>query len=304
MLSPVIQRLIRFDKIAVLTDLGEDSEKMLRYAASLARWYGSKLALVHACTPEFPASIPPEPLPNWPVDGARPRECAEEQLKALSLKLGLQDLAPKCIVRESGIGLLLAELTEYRPNLLILATHGREGIRKWLLGSVTEGVFRKVQWPVLVLGPHCCTKDHTEQLQLRSVVYATDLSGVSVTALQYAAGIAQDHDAQLVALHVEPNNRQGFTFDRVMSLQRLQDWLHDRIDGLSYTLRGVEYAAEFGRPAAIITETACLRDADLLVLGARGLGAVSAPASHFLGGTAYDVICCAKCPVLIVPQPR
>jgi nucleotide-binding universal stress UspA family protein len=303
MLSPVVQRLIRFDKLAVLTDLGEDSEKMLRYAASLARWYGSKLALVHACIPELPA-IPPEPLPNWPVNGARSKECAEEKLKTLTLKLGLQDLEPKCIVRESGIGLLLADLTEYRPDLLVLATHGREGIRKWLLGSVTEGVFRKVQWPVLVLGPHCDAKDHAEQLQLRSIVYATDLSGISVTALQYAAGLAQDHDAQLVALHVEPNNGQGFTFDRVMSLQRLQDWLHDRIDGLSYALRGVEYAVEFGRPAASIVEVAGLRHADLLVVGARGLGAVSGPASHFLGGTAYDVICSAKCPVLVVPQPR
>lgn len=304
MLSPVIQRLIRFDRIAVLTDLGDDSERMLRYAASLARWYGSKLALAHACAPEVLGNIPPEPLPNWPTGGARPREYAEETLNALTAKLGLQELAPKLIVRESGIGLLLAELAEYRPNLLILATHGREGIRKWLLGSVAEGVFRKVQWPVLILGPHLDAGQGPGQLQMGCVVYATDLSGVSVTALQYAAGIAQDHDAQLVALHVEPNTRQEFSFDRAMSLQRLQDWLQDRIDGLSETLRGAKCVVEFGKPAVSIVESACSHHADLLVLGARGLGAVSAPASHFLGGTAYDVICSAKCPVLVVPQPR
>lgn len=304
MLSPVTQHLIQFDKIAVLTDLEDDSERMLRYAAFLARWYGAELVLAHACPPELPVSIPPEPLPNWPVAGTRLRDSAEEKLTALALRLGLQDLAPKLIVRESGMSLLLAELAEYRPRLLVLATHGREGVRKLLLGSVTEGVFRKVQWPVLILGPHFEMEPAATQLELRSIVYATDLSGVSLTALQYAAGIAQDHDAQLLALHVEPDNRQGFTFDRVMSLQRLQDWLHDRIDGLSDALRGVEHAVEFGKPAAIILETASSRRADLLVLGARGLGAVSATASHFLGGTAYDVICGAKCPVLIVPQPR
>ncbi|HEX7284883.1 MAG TPA: hypothetical protein VF532_01805 [Candidatus Angelobacter sp.] len=32
--------------------------------------------------------------------------------------------------------------------------------------------------------------------------------------------------------------------------------------------------------------------------GAAGL------ASHFVGGTAYEVVCGASCPVLIVPQPR
>jgi hypothetical protein len=44
-------------------------------------------------------------------------------------------------------------LGAYHPNLLVLGTHGRDGIRKWLVGSVAEGVFRKVQWPVLMLGP-------------------------------------------------------------------------------------------------------------------------------------------------------
>ncbi len=304
MLTTVTQRLIQFEKIAVLTDLGEDAESMLLYAAALARWYGSKLMIVHASTPEVPAYMPPEPLPNWPANRARLKDYAQEKLSGMTAKLGLQDVAPKLIVRELGMGLLLKELAEYHPNLLVLASHGREGIRKWLLGSVAEGVFRNVPWPVLILGPRFDRERAMRQMQLRTLMYATDVSGGSVTALQYAAGIAHDHDAQLIVLHVESDPRHSFTFDRVISLQRLEDWMHDCIDGLSDALSGAECLVEFGKPAPTIVEAARTRHADLLVLGARGLGAMSAPASHFVGGTAYDVICTSACPVLIVPQPR
>lgn len=304
MLAAVAQRLIQLEKIAVLTDLGEETERTLRYAASLARWYGSELMIVHACAPEMPVYLPPEPLPNWPADGPPLKQYAEEKLSALTEKLGMHDLAPKLVVREAGIKLLIEEVAEHHPNLLILATHGREGVRKWLLGSVTEGIFRAGQWPVLVLGPRFDSDRAARQIQLRTIVYATDLSKVSTSALQYAAGIARDHDAQLIALHVEHDPRRDFLFDRAMSLQKLQDWLKDRIDGLADALNGVKCAVEFGKPYAAIIQAAETNHADLLVLGARGLGAVSISASHFLGGTAYDVICSSPCPVLIVPQPR
>lgn len=304
MLAAVAQRLIQLEKIAVLTDLGEETERTLRYAASLARWYGSELMIVHACTPEMPVYLPPEPLLNWPANAPQLKQYAEEKLAALTEKLGMHDLAPKLVVREAGMKLMMEEVAEHHPNLLILATHGREGVRKWLLGSVTEGIFRAVQWPVLVLGPRFDSDRAARQIQLRTIVYATDLSKVSISALQYAAAIARDHDAQLVALHVEHDPRKDFLFDRAMSLQKLQDWLKDRIDGLADALHGVKCTVEFGKPFAAIIQAAEKNHADLLVLGARGLGAVSISASHFLGGTAYDVVCSATCPVLIVPQPR
>ena len=92
MLTSVSQRLIQFKRIAVLTDLGSDSEKMVRYAASLARWYGSELLLVHACPPESSMAIPSEPLPVWPASGLAPKQDAEQKVKALADKLNLQDL--------------------------------------------------------------------------------------------------------------------------------------------------------------------------------------------------------------------
>lgn len=304
MLSSVSTRLIQLKRIAVLTDLGSDSEKMLRYAASLARWYGSELLLVHAYPPEFYAGMPPEPLPMWPASGLSPKEDAEQKVKALTDKLNLKDLTPKVLIRETSVGHILSEMDEYHPSLVVVATHGRKGIEKCLVGSVAEEVFRRVHWPVLILGPDCVPSESGMQKQFERVLYATDLSAVSVTALHYAAGISHDHEAQLVALYVEPDSTQGYAFDRVIARQRLEDWLQDTIDGMSEALAGVHCVVDFGKPQRKIAEVAEQQQADLVIVGARGLGAISAAASHFIGGTAYDVICGSKCPVLIVPQPR
>ena len=304
MATIVSQRLIQLKRIAVLTDLGSESEKMVRYAVALARWYGSELLLVHAFVQEFYAGVPPEALPVWPASELPPKQGAERKLKLLTDKLNLQDLAPKLMVREASIGSILQELEEYHPSLLVLATHGREGIGKWLAGSVAEEVFRRVQWPVLVLGPGCSQTCLAPQKQFERVLYATDLSAISVRALQYASGISHDHEAQLIALYVEPDPTQGFSFDRAMAHRRLEDWLQDQIDGLSETLEGVRCIVDFGKPETRIAAVAAQQQADLVVVGARGLGAISGPASHFIGGTAYAVSCCSKCPVLIVPHPR
>jgi nucleotide-binding universal stress UspA family protein len=304
MLSSVSTRLIQIKRIAVLTDLGNDSEKMMRYAASLARWYGSELLLFHAYPPEFYAAMPPEPLPMWPASGLSPREDAEAKIKALTDKLNLKELTPKVLIRETSVAHILEEMDEYHPSLVVLATHGRKGLEKCFVGSVAEEVFRRVHWPVLILGPDCVPPESTLQTQFERVLYATDLSAVSLTALHYASGISHDHEAQLIALYVEPDARQGFSFDQVIAQQRLEDWLQDNIDGMSEALAGVHCMVDFGKPEAKITEVAVRQQADLVVVGARGLGAISGAASHFIGGTAYEVSCASRCPVLIVPQPR
>jgi nucleotide-binding universal stress UspA family protein len=277
MIMNLSQRLIQCKRIAVLTDLGSDSEKMVLYAASLARLYGSELSFFHAAS------------------GSASKRNAEEKLKSLINQLNIQDFAPNVVTREASMETILEEVDEYRPSLLVLATRGKEGIRKWLAGSVAEAAFRKVQWPVLVLGPEFSAVA-TPQKQFERILYSTDLSPVSVTALQYAAGISHDHRAQLTALYVESDPELGFSFDRAMAQQRMQDWTQDHIDGLSEASTGVRYVVEFGKPETKIVEAAMDRKTDLVVLGARGLGGVSGPASHFLGGTAYGVCCSSKVP--------
>jgi len=295
------EHLVNFKNIAVLTDLESGSEAALRYAALLARWYGAKLVVAHSITPESYVYVPVGPLPMWPPRAPERSEDVDHKTKRLVASLGVQDVVSRVFTTESSVAGLLQELEAFQPDLLVLATHAHTGASKWLAGSVTEEVFRRARWPVLVLSPAARNVGQHE-CSLRQILFATDLSGVSGDALHYAAGIAQDHGAELVDVYVEPDAHHDFTFDRIFAQQKLEDWLHHHMMSHGKIVERAEHLVRFGEAAKEILETAATWKPDLIVMGARGLGAVSGLASHFLGGTAYEVASHAPCPVLIVPQ--
>ena len=293
-------RHIQMTTIAVLTDLTGGSEKPLRYAAALARSYGAKLIVAHACEPEFFLYAPVSLFPSGPPSD-RETIAATDAARSLAAKLGLHDVGPDILVRHATIGNLLKELESRHPSLLVLATHGREGIEKWLAGSVAEEVYRRVPSPVLVLGPGV-PEESALQADFSRILYGTDLSHISTSALQYAAALAEDYQAQLITIHVDSDQAKGFTFDRIMTLQRLQDWLRDHSAGLPAAALRSRFLVEFGDPGETIVKAATQWKTDIAVLGARGLGAAAGMASHWIGGTAYNVVCTSPCPVLVVPH--
>src|SRR5271166_4980334 len=59
-------------------------------------------------------------------------------------------------------------------DLMILGTRGRTGISKFLLGSIAQEIFHYVSCPVLTVGPW--SRDSDRKLQLKKVLFATDLS--------------------------------------------------------------------------------------------------------------------------------
>jgi nucleotide-binding universal stress UspA family protein len=295
------QRHLNLKTIAVLTDLGDGSEKPLHYAASLARWYGSKLLIAHMSPRDVYSYTWPQPFPAWPAGVLPLKENPENKIDSLISKAGLQDLTTEVVINESTIGDLLRDVEGRRPDLLVLTAHGREGIRKLLIGSITEEVFRRVERPVLVLGPHTL-QQNTPPVEFRRVLCAIDLSAASANALRYALALAEDHDAQLTVAHIETGAMD--TFDPVTILRKVHDYAYSHVPAQTGALARINYTTRLGLPEDKILELAKECRADLIVVGARGLGAAAGIASHFVGGTAYEVATRSDCPVLIVPRPR
>jgi nucleotide-binding universal stress UspA family protein len=286
-----IQRQIGIDTIVVLTDLEAGADRPLQHAASLARWYGSNMVIAHAGLQDLPATSV--------VGAGTPQQMVEAKLRFLGMSAGLRDLVPRLLVSDDGIEDLLRQIESCHADLLVLGTHGRSGAAKWLKGSVAEHIFRAGKWPVLVIGP-ACNQPRAPQVQLRRIVCATDMSRASAAAFAYALGMARDHEANLVMVYVEPQTHADFTFDRTMLLQRLEDW--SRKSRTAQRAPSIGYMVEFGNAAENVVRTATEWQADLIVIGAQGAGAMTALASHFIGGTAYNVACASACPVLIVGE--
>lgn len=208
--------------------------------------------------------------------------------------------------RESAVATLLRNLQDCRPDLLVRNAYTGPEIGKCLSGTVTEQLFRNARRPVLVFGPQALAA-RGGQCTVRNVLYATDLSGASVNALHCAYEVARNHDAKLVVLEVaaEPNEEMLFDDAVTTAFEKLQDWLHSHV--LEYgegAMGRAQCLVKFGEAAHSIAETAAELHPDMIVIGARGVGAKQQADDRFVGRTTYEVACSSEAPVLIVPHLR
>jgi nucleotide-binding universal stress UspA family protein len=169
-------------------------------------------------------------------------------------------------------------------DLIVMATHGRKGLDRALLGSVSEAVVRRSGTPVLVA--------RKPPRKVRSVLAPVTLAPYARRGLELAASAALALGAELVALHVEPARpsrgpRAGF-------------FLHGMLEGLEIRhghklrTRLVEAAGEV--IPTILSES---KKHDLVVLTAHRKSLLH---DLVLGTTAERVLRHAPVPVLTVPS--
>jgi nucleotide-binding universal stress UspA family protein len=136
-----------YRKIMCPIDFTENSVEALDKAVEIARHFGAALILVHAV-----------PLVAQFGDFPMPVDIYSEQEKAAKAKLReitgqkLGGLEHESVVFIGDIvGGVLQAVEQFKPDLLVMATHGRGGIAHLFLGSVTEAVVRKATCPVLTI---------------------------------------------------------------------------------------------------------------------------------------------------------
>lgn len=150
---------------------------------------------------------------------------------------------------------------------------------------------------------------------IRCIVAATDFSTFSERAVQRAAHIARQHDAELHLVHVvRPLDLYPSLtlapealspIEIIQHDQVLQEAEHTRLDDLASGLArqfGIRVRAVtlLGRTHSKIAAHAQEARADLLVAGSRGENTLM---DLFLGSTASRLLRLASCPVLIVRNP-
>jgi nucleotide-binding universal stress UspA family protein len=192
----------------------------------------------------------------------------------------------------------------WRPDLLVVGSHGHTGLKRILLGSVAERVTRYAPCAVLVARPgaHAST-----------VVAATDLSDVSLPALTAGRDEAARRHAALVVVHavdIEPTYAMaGLPFGGVpltVSAEVLRDVQAAASTMLTTALKSAKTTAEArvvaGDAAAAIVNEAETRDAELVVVGTHGRTGLARVA---LGSVAEKVVRAAPCSILVVRlEPR
>ncbi len=88
----------------------------------------------------------------WEKKSAERRNAAKAYLSRLSIPLNQYGTKIKCEVLEGRVADTLASYAEQsNVDLILIATHGRSGVGRWLLGSVADRVLRSSRVPVFMV---------------------------------------------------------------------------------------------------------------------------------------------------------
>jgi nucleotide-binding universal stress UspA family protein len=138
------------DRVLVPVDLSEQSTLVVDHATALAEAYGASIDLLHVVEEAtFPSAYGMDPLTSAQPDvQERAREALEtlaEEMEAFSEPVDTHVLAGYA-ARD-----IVDFAEEHASDLIVMATHGRTGLQRFLIGSVTEKVVRSAPCPVFTV---------------------------------------------------------------------------------------------------------------------------------------------------------
>jgi nucleotide-binding universal stress UspA family protein len=150
-------------KILAPTDLSSFSASGVRYAFNLARALGAEVILAHAVsTREFISHATSLKITSSGAESndllgklvehhKQPlRKFMEEQLVSVGADLNVQPI----VEMGDAHTLIVNWARDKGVDLIVMSTHGRSGLPRMLLGSVTEKVLRSASCPVLAIPSH------------------------------------------------------------------------------------------------------------------------------------------------------
>lgn len=146
--------------VVVGTDFSEHASRALRAAYDQARRNRpAELHVVHASFAAGPEALYP-PVPFAGVGAVSVEEQQAGLVRYLDAELatlpGFQSSELRVVAHlavDEPLFAITRLATELEADLIVVGSHGRRGIARWLLGSVTEGVVRQASRPVLVIPP-------------------------------------------------------------------------------------------------------------------------------------------------------
>jgi nucleotide-binding universal stress UspA family protein len=139
-------------KILVAIDLSECTETILRETQNIAGSLSAEVWLLHVAEPD-PDFVGYDAGPQSERDAiAKQFHREHSELQALANKLRQEGLdTTALLVQGTTSETILAEALKLQADMVIVGSHGRGAMHELLVGSVSEGVLRRAESPVLVV---------------------------------------------------------------------------------------------------------------------------------------------------------
>jgi nucleotide-binding universal stress UspA family protein len=296
-----------YDQMLIPLDGSETAEKVLPYA----RYLGSKLRLpiellgvivIESLASLIPASKALE-LDNMVVEESRRMESYLEQIARTFHPLN----ARIAVEKGNPAEIIIDKAAVNQTNMIAMATHGRSGLDRWLMGSIAEKVLRGTRNPVLLVRAKANDKCGGER-SFRSVIVPLDGSEVAESVLPAITELAKKLKVGIVlvrAFHVPPAIYAGGEGYYAINYEAVRDQLKD--EARSYLERKVDELRRQGIESVSFTTPEGLGADEIIALGRKTGESLIAMSSHgrsgvkrwVLGSVAETVVRHSDEPVLV-----
>ena len=226
-----------------------------------------------------------EEIQRMETRAAKTLKEAAEELRALKLKGRVHKA-------QGAVAPTILKRAPKRDGLLVVGSQGLDALDRFMLGSVSTDLIQHATCPVLVV--------KGEAAPLRRITLAIDGSEASVKALAFVLAKFQPDRStgkggrvpiHVSVIHVMP----FFKYPELKETgRRLVEQSLQKLIKAGFT---AEPVCQLGRPAEEIMKVAAKHRADLIVMGAKGLGAI---ARFLLGSVSTRVVQHSSCSVLVV----
>jgi len=286
-----------YEDILLPFDGSDGAAEALHHAAEIAHWADATIHVLFVAdtTRDSVTVVETEVVDALVQEGEDIVEEAEKTLNTLGVDYDSD------VVQGHPAPTIVEYAERYEYDVIVMPTHGREGVSRYLIGSVTEKVVRLSSVPVLT-----ARMQPDEQLVFpyENILIPTDGSAGAAPAAEHGLSLAAALDATVHVLSVVDQTSLGLDIRSTISGREREQAATDAVDdlvseaethGVSNSVRHVEH----GSPIEAILDTIDSNDIHAVVMGTTGRRGSD---RILLGSVAEKTVRSAPVPVITVGQ--
>lgn len=278
--SARLSPLGRFERFVVASDGSEFSAAAVREAISMARKCGAELHVMSLVATGVEHEGLGETILKQELEAAQEHL---DQVKAQAAEAGIA--CETHLIHGQNVQQEIVDLAERtKADFIIMGRRGRRGLARMMLGHATAHVIGLARTNILVV-------PRAAHIEGRHIVVGTDGSRFADAAAVTATNLAQFCNAKVTVVSVTTPSHGP---ERRAEAQTAVDLAVTHMKSKGVDAEGLVLE---GQPAMTIVEVARERNADLIVTGSHGRGALE---RVLLGSTSERILSETPCAVLVV----
>jgi nucleotide-binding universal stress UspA family protein len=286
-----------YDDILLPYDGSEGAAEVLHHASEIAHWADATIRVLYVAdtTRDSVTVVEGHAVDVLEREGA---DIVDEAAKTLDT-LGVSHETD--VVQGNPAPTIVEYAEQYGQDLIVMPTHGREGISRYLMGSVSEKVVRLSPVPVLTVRMR---PDETLEFPYERILVPTDGSAAATHAAERTLSLAATLDATVHAISVVDDSALGPDVRSTKAGKENERAATDAVETVASAAeeRGIEKVVshvEHGAPVEAILD--CIESNDVHAVGMGTTGRRGTD-RILLGSVAEKTVRSAPVPVLTITE--